>query len=88
MKFITIPPDEQLVRDLYSEMAQYLVVVGCELQGRSYLFQNPHHHSQHHLAKLSPSEHKPHLSAASRPCCRSLLTASSYQLSGDDVLSH
>ena len=40
------------------------------------------------LAKLSLSVHNVPTSAASRPCCRSLLMASCRQLSGDDLLGH
>jgi hypothetical protein len=88
MYLFTIPPNEEIVRDLYSEMAQYLVVVDCELQGRSYLFQNSRYHSQHHLAKLSLSGTHPQARMAARPCCRSFLMASCRQSSGDDLLGH
>ena len=88
MTFITIPPDDQLVPDLYSEMVQYLVVVDCELQGRSYLFKNSRYHSLHHLAKLSLCGTQPQARVAARPRCRSYLMASCHQSSGDDLLGH
>ena len=43
---------------------------------------------QHQLAKLSLSGYSPHVSAAKRPRCRSLLMATCHQLSGDDLLGH
>lgn len=88
MQLFTIPPDEQFVRDLYSEMEQYLVVVECELQGRSYLPKNSRYLYLHHLAKLSLCGTHPQARVAARPRCRSYLMASCYQSSGDDLLGH
>lgn len=88
MQLFTLFSDEQFVRDLYSEMEQYLVVVECELQGRSYLPQNSHSHYLHHYAKLSLSGTHPQAGAAARPRCRSYLMASCHQPSGDDLLGH
>lgn len=42
----------------------------------------------HQLVKLSLSGYSPHVSAAKRPRCRSLLMATCHQLSGDDLLGH
>ena len=42
----------------------------------------------HQLAKQVLSGYSPHVSAAKRPRCRSLLMASCRQLSGDDLLGH
>jgi len=85
---IDIPTEEEFVRRLYYEWARYLAVVGCELQGRSYLFQNSHDYSLHHLAKLSLSGSQPQARVAARPRCRSYLMASCHQGSGDDLLGH
>ena len=42
----------------------------------------------HQLAKQILSGYSPHISAAQRPRCRSLLMATCHQLSGDDLLGH
>lgn len=42
----------------------------------------------HQLAKQILSGYSPHVSAAKRPRCRSLLMATCHQLSGDDLLGH
>lgn len=42
----------------------------------------------HQLAKQILSGYCPHVSAAKRPRCRSLLMATCHQLSGDDLLGH
>lgn len=88
MHLFTLPNDDQFVRDLYSEMEQYLVVVDCELQGRSYLPQNSRYLYLHHLAKLSLGGTHPQARVAARPRCRSYLMASCHQPSGDDLLGH
>lgn len=88
MYLFTLPTDEQFVRDLYSEMEQYLVVVDCELQGRSYLPQNSCYLYLHHLAKLSLGGTHPQARVAARPRCRSYLMASCHQSTGDDLLGH
>lgn len=88
MYLFTLPTDDQFVRDLYSEMEQYLVVVDCELQGRSYLPPNSRYLSLHQLAKLSLGGTHPQARVAARPRCRSYLMASCHQSSGDDLLGH
>lgn len=88
MYLFTLPTDEQFVRDLYSEMEQYLVVVDCELQGRSYLPPNSRYLLLHQLAKLSLGGTHPQARVAARPRCRSYLMASCHQSSGDDLLGH
>ena len=42
----------------------------------------------HQLAKQILSGYSPHVSAAKRPRCRSLLMATCHQLSGDDLMGH
>ena len=88
MILFDIPTREHSVHKLYIEWARYLAVLNCELQGRSYLFQNSHDHYLHQFAKLSLSGNPPQARVAARPRCRSYLMASCHQSSGDDLLGH